>query len=189
MGDREATLSGATALLFSRTCEVPLSCLRRGFHVSRVPEWLIRIEPVQRGCEKRTYECPDCGRRQSLLIPRNPRYEVSMNLLLQQSLHLGIMTASTSARPDPSTQFDDGLSTCRTVAMHARVAACTLLPQRRTAKQTCGSPVGGKSSVYATNFATFANGLSVNQDLKLRSSSLLPVTMKLPCSLAWPIVV
>ena len=34
------------------------------------PEWLIRIEPVQRGCEKRTYECPDCGRRQSLLIPR-----------------------------------------------------------------------------------------------------------------------
>ena len=27
---------------------------------------------------KRTYECPDCGRRQSLLIPRNPRYEIGL---------------------------------------------------------------------------------------------------------------
>ena len=35
-----------------------------------VTEWLIRIEPVQPGCEKRTYECPHCGQREFMLVRR-----------------------------------------------------------------------------------------------------------------------
>ena len=31
-------------------------------------EWLIRIEPAQRGYEKRTYECPECRQRHSILV-------------------------------------------------------------------------------------------------------------------------
>ena len=35
------------------------------------PMCLIRIDPVQPGCEKRTYECPQCGRKESILAPRS----------------------------------------------------------------------------------------------------------------------
>jgi DNA-directed RNA polymerase subunit RPC12/RpoP len=34
------------------------------------PEWLIRIEPAEPGYEKRTYECPECGQKQSMLVSR-----------------------------------------------------------------------------------------------------------------------